>query len=90
MAEEQLGFDMGEKPSEGSALFDPEEIRADLDAILADARGVTEAGQWSERTLKYNRIVFPQMAKWLPDEEAAQLCFAFAREVERIELLMAA
>jgi hypothetical protein len=35
-------------------------------------------------------VVFPQMARWLPDEERDQLCFEFAQEVERIALLMAA
>lgn len=90
MADEQFGFDLGEKPMRGGALFDPAEIRADMNAILADARTVRTAEQWSERTLRYNRLVFPNMAKWLPDEEAAQLCFEFEREIERIELLRAA
>jgi hypothetical protein len=30
------------------------------------------------------------MANWLPDDEAEQLCFEFARELERIESLLAA
>lgn len=30
------------------------------------------------------------MTKWLPDDEREQLCFEFFRELERIELLMAA
>jgi hypothetical protein len=30
------------------------------------------------------------MSRWLPDDEAAQLCFEFAQEIERIEQLMAA
>lgn len=35
-------------------------------------------------------VVFPQMANRLPPEEAAKLCFEFARELERIEQLLAA
>jgi hypothetical protein len=30
------------------------------------------------------------MANWLPDDEAQQLCFEFAKELERIEHLLAA
>jgi hypothetical protein len=30
------------------------------------------------------------MASWLPDDEANQLCFEFAKELERIEHLLAA
>ena len=45
---------------------------------------------WERRTYRYNKVVFPQMTRWLPDDERDQLCFEFAREIERIELLMAA
>ena len=31
----------------------------------------------------YRKIV-PQMVLWLPDEEAAQLCFAFEEEMRRL------
>ena len=31
------------------------------------------------------RIVFPQMANWLPDEEAARLRQEFATELTRLE-----
>ena len=30
------------------------------------------------------KILFPQMAGWLPDDEANQICFEFAQEVERL------
>jgi hypothetical protein len=30
------------------------------------------------------QTVFPNMAKWLPKEEAEQLSFEFAREIERL------
>jgi hypothetical protein len=41
------------------------------------------------RTHRYHQVVFPQMANWLPDT-AKQLCFEFAKELERIEQLLAA
>ena len=31
------------------------------------------------------RTIFPQMTNWLPEEEAAQLRFAFDTEMARLE-----
>ena len=31
------------------------------------------------------QTVFPNMAKWLPEEEADQLRFEFAQEIERLK-----
>jgi hypothetical protein len=90
MGHEQLGFDLGDKVSARSFEPDPDEIRNELAAILNAARDVTAELPWDERTFRYNKVVFPQMARWLPDEEAAQLCFQFAQEIERIERLLAA
>ena len=39
---------------------------------------------WSERDARMWQTVFPNMAKWLPDDEAEQLCFAFVQEMERL------
>ena len=86
----QLGFDLGDGPA--SASYEPslDEVREDLAEILASARAVTEEALWDERTYRYNKVVFPQMSRWLPDDERDQLCFAFFQELERIEMLMAA
>jgi hypothetical protein len=86
----QLGFDLGETPKRVSYEPDLDEVREDLGTILASARAVTADNLWDLRTYKYNKIVFPQMSKWLPDDERDQLCFEFFRELERIEMLMAA
>lgn len=86
----QLGFDLGEKPQPRGYEPDLDEVREDLAAILASARAVSEECVWDLKTYKYNKIVFPQMTRWLPDDERDQLCFEFFRELERIELLMAA
>ena len=69
---------------------DPEEVRAELIEILAIARAARDAAPWDRRTHRYHLVVFPQMANWLPDDEAEQLRFEFAKEMERIELLLAA
>ena len=69
---------------------DPNEVRAELVEILALARAARDTAPWDRRTHRYHQVVFPQMANWLPAEEAAQLRFEFARELERIETLLAA
>jgi len=86
----QLGFDLGDKPRTRSYEPNLAEVREDLAAMLDEARQVTADALWDERTYRYNKIVFPQMSRWLPEEEAQQLCFEFARELERIEKLLAA
>lgn len=87
---EAFGFEVGNAPAARSYAPDPDEVRGDLADMLAAARAVTAAALWDRRTLLYNKTVFPQMSRWLPDDERDQLCFEFAREVERIEFLMAA
>ena len=86
----QLGFDLGEKIESKSWEPDPDEVREDAQAILASARAVTAENMWDQRTYRYNKVVFPQMTRWLPDDERDQLCFEFFQELERIETLMAA
>lgn len=87
---EQLGFDIFADGDIRSELPDPAEIREELTAILTTARHAQDGCPWDERTFKYHKVVFPQMASWLPPEERDQLRFEFAREIERIEMLMAA
>jgi hypothetical protein len=62
---------------------DPEKVRLELTALLARAKAASSL-PWSQEDLRYHQTVFPQMSRWLPEEEAAQLCFEFAREVERL------
>ena len=87
---EQLGFDIFQAPQRPSEWPDPEEVRATMLGTLAIAKRALDACPWDERTFRYHKQVFPQMAYWLPDDEAKQLCFEFAQEVARIEQLMAA
>jgi hypothetical protein len=86
----QLGLDLGETKPQQSYEPDRDEVRAELVGILETAKAATDEAPWDARTFLYHKVVFPQMARWLPDDERDQLCFEFAREVERIELLMAA
>lgn len=90
LGQAQLGFDLGQVVAERSLEPDRNEIRGDLHDILESARAVTAASLWDNRTYQYNKVIFPQMSLWLPDDERAQLCFEFTRELERIDMLMAA
>jgi hypothetical protein len=66
-------------------LPDPEKVREKLHTLLAKAKAA-ETLPWPEKKARVWRIVFPQMANWLPEEEANQLRFEFAQELERLKL----
>jgi len=85
----QLGLGLEDTRPDPTQV-DPQEVREELTAILAIAKAARDAAPWDLRTHRYHKVVFPQMARWLPDDERDQLCFEFFRELERIELLMAA
>jgi len=65
-------------------VADTELIRRRLLAVLEKARGAT-AMPWPERDARMWQTVFPQMADWLPDDEANQLRFEFMQEIERLK-----
>jgi hypothetical protein len=63
---------------------DPDKVRRRLERILAEARSArTMPWDWSQQSLY--RTIFPQMACLLPDDEAAQYCFQFEQEWERLK-----
>ena len=66
-----------------STLPDPEAIRFRLKALLEKAR-TAEKMPWTERDARMWQTVFPNMAKWLPPEEAEQLRFEFEKEMQRL------
>ena len=63
---------------------DPEAIRRRLHGLLTLARDA-KVMPWPERDARMWQTVFPQMANWLPNEEAEQLRFAFIQEFERLK-----
>ena len=63
---------------------DPDEVRAELYKILAEARAAQKL-PWAPKTVSLYRTIFPQMTNWLPEEEAAQLRFDFDIEMKRLE-----
>src|SRR5215210_7374192 len=68
-----------------SFLPDPEMVRRRLTLLLEKARSADKM-PWSERDARMWQTVFPNMARWLPDDEAEQLRFEFAREMERLKV----
>jgi hypothetical protein len=69
--------------SRQKSLPDPEVVRLRLRILLEKARSADKM-PWSEREARMWQTVFPNMAKWLPEEEASQLSFEFAQEIERL------
>ena len=63
---------------------DPDEVRAGLNQMLAEARAAKEL-PWEQKTVSLYRTIFPQMTRWLPEDEAAQLRLAFDTELARLE-----
>jgi hypothetical protein len=63
---------------------DPGKVRQRLRSLLEKARSA-DTMPWSERDARMWQMVFPNMANWLPEEEAQQLRLEFAREMERLK-----
>ncbi|MGN6500399.1 MAG: hypothetical protein ACTHKM_09660 [Tsuneonella sp.] len=91
MQEEQLGFSLDGGGADNAPLFPADQIRRDALDLIAKAQVAAGDGSWSADDLRYQRIIFPLLVSWLPDEdERAQLCFDFETEADKIELLLAA
>ena len=63
---------------------DPDKVRRRLERILAEARAA-QTMPWERSQQNLYRIIFPQMAKLLPEDEAAQYRFQFEQEWERLK-----
>ena len=66
---------------------DPNEVRAEVLELLRIAREAQDLAPWDRRIQRFYEMVFPQMTRWLPAEEAEQLCLEFGQELERLERL---
>ncbi len=69
---------------------DPNDVRAEVVELLRIAREARDRAPWDARIHRFYEMVFPQMTRWLPPEEAEHLCRDFERELERLEPLLAA
>jgi hypothetical protein len=73
--------------TEGTAAVyraDPDNVRDELLRVLAKVRA-EQSFPWDARRTLYWRTVFPQITNWPPDQEAAQLRFAFDTEIRRLD-----
>jgi hypothetical protein len=64
---------------------DPDKVRSRLHKILAEARAAQKF-PWEPTTISLYRTIVPQMTRWLPEDEAAQLRFEFETEMARLEV----
>lgn len=85
----QLGLGLEDTRPDPTKV-DPQSVREELNAILATARAARQHAPWDRRTHRYHQVVFPQMANWLPQDEADLLRRQFELELVRIERLLAA
>jgi hypothetical protein len=72
------------QPPVRSYAPDPASIRKRLHGLLAQVQGA-QTMPWASRDALMWETVFPQMANWLPQDEADDLRAAFAREIERLK-----
>ncbi|MBS3927376.1 MAG: hypothetical protein KGZ65_01800 [Sphingomonadales bacterium] len=77
------GEDRIPHPAPQDYVPDIPRIRGRLLAVLETARAAP-ATPWPEKKMRMWQTVFPNMSKWLPDDERDQLCFEFAAEIERL------
>jgi hypothetical protein len=77
-------FEQSSRPVHRPTVPSVEFVRAKmLDLIDQLKQAVTLP--WNERNTTINEIIFPQMSKWLPEDEAAQLVAEFSRELARLK-----
>jgi hypothetical protein len=62
---------------------DAENIRRELRGVVAKARA-SATEPWDAHEFGYWRTVLPQMSRWLPEEERAELIREFEAEVARL------
>lgn len=63
---------------------DPDEVRAQLLRILAEAKAAKTL-PWEPRKAALYQTIFPQMTRCLPDDEGAQLRFEFEAQLVRLQ-----
>ena len=63
---------------------DPDVVRTEMRTLLAELRAA-KTMPWTQEDVGFYQTVFPQMSRWLPEEEAAQLCLEFETELKRLK-----
>jgi hypothetical protein len=63
---------------------DPGKVRVRLHNILAEMKNA-QSMPWEWGRASLYQTIFPQMTRWLPEEEGAQLRFQFEEELARLQ-----
>lgn len=71
-------------PPQRASSPDPDTVRLRLKNLVETVQAA-QALPWSERDTLMWRTVVPNMTKWLPKEEAAEIREVFDREMQRLE-----
>lgn len=59
-------------------------VRAEIKKVLDKAQ-IAKDMPWTPKEVAFWKTVFPQMTRWLPEEEGAKLRAAFMFEITRME-----
>ncbi|WP_176695992.1 hypothetical protein [Phenylobacterium immobile] len=74
----------GSLPKPAQTLPTADSVRPELTALLTRLR-VSETMPLSPKDLRFWRTVFPQMSRWLPEDERNAMCASFVAELARLE-----
>jgi hypothetical protein len=66
-----------------SVIPDPAEVRRRMESALAELVNA-DSMPWPEKKLGVWRIIWPQMMRWLPEAEHAELQRRFDEQVARL------
>src|SRR4051812_12564525 len=61
-----------------------DDIRQEMLVLLVKARAA-ETMPWTDRELRTHTVLYPEMARWLPEAEGEQLLLEFMMEIERLK-----
>jgi len=65
-----------------SDIPDPAEIRARMETVLARLDS-SEGAPWPQKKMRLWRVIWPQMMRWLPEADHAELQSRFDRLMGR-------
>jgi hypothetical protein len=84
----QLGLSLGD--SAAAVPINAHAARLQLNALIEQAKAARDKAPWDDKARREYQLIFPQLAKRLPPEEATFLTRQFEFELTRIEKLHAA
>ena len=80
----QLGLDLGD--SSAAIPISPQAVRMQLNALIEQVKACQDQPPWDLDMERHHQWSFPQMAKFLPPEEATFLSRQFEFEVAKLRM----